>query len=105
MAAKVVATRVAPSNVVDPRVIVSVLTAVKRGDFSTRLPATWTGSAGKVASALNDIIESNQRLERELRKLGKHVGKEGQLKRAALGDAAAVPAAYACHLLLLCESA
>jgi HAMP domain-containing protein/signal transduction histidine kinase/CheY-like chemotaxis protein len=87
MAAKVVATRVAPGNVVDPRVIVSVLTAVKRGDFSARLPATWTGSAGKVASALNDIIESNQRLERELRKLGKHVGKEGQLKRAALGDA------------------
>ena len=81
------ATKVVANNVVDPRVMVNVLNAVKRGDFSARLPATWTGSAGKVASALNDIVESNQRLERELRKLGKHVGKEGQAKRAALGDA------------------
>src|SRR6202162_6262407 len=81
------ATRVVATSVVDPRVVIGALTAVKRGDFSARLPATWTGSAGKVASALNDVIESNQRLERELRKLGRHVGKEGQAKRAALGDA------------------
>jgi HAMP domain-containing protein/signal transduction histidine kinase/CheY-like chemotaxis protein len=81
------ATRVVANNVVETRVMLSVLTAVKRGDFSARLPATWTGSAGRIASSLNDIIESNQRLERELRKLGKHVGKEGQAKRAALGDA------------------
>jgi signal transduction histidine kinase/CheY-like chemotaxis protein/HAMP domain-containing protein len=81
------ATRVVADNVVDPRVMIKVLAAVKHGDFSARLPATWTGSAGKVAGALNDIIESNQRLERELRKLSKHVGKEGQTKRAALGDA------------------
>src|SRR6202162_1263150 len=81
------ATRVVATSVVDPRVVIGALTAVKRGDFSARLPATWTGPAGKVASALNDIIESNQRLERELRRLGTHVGKEGQTKRAGLGDA------------------
>ncbi|TMC73462.1 MAG: hybrid sensor histidine kinase/response regulator, partial [Chloroflexi bacterium] len=81
------ATKVVASNALDARVMLSVLTAVKRGDFSARLPATWAGSAGRVAGAMNDIIESNQRLERELRKLGKHVGKEGQTKRAALGDA------------------
>jgi hypothetical protein len=66
MATRVAAAKVVATNVVDSRVMVSVLAAVKRGDFSARLPATWTGSAGKVASALNDIIESNQRLEREL---------------------------------------
>ena len=87
MATRVVAAKVVATKVVDPRVMVSVLTAVKRGDFSARLPATWTGSAGKVASALNDIVESNQRLERELKRLSKRVGKEGQVKRAALGDA------------------
>src|SRR5258707_4951465 len=81
------ATRVAATDTIDSRVALSVLTAVERGDFSARLPATWTGNAGKVASALNDVIESNQRLERELRKLGRHVGKEGQAKRVALGDA------------------
>jgi HAMP domain-containing protein/signal transduction histidine kinase/DNA-binding response OmpR family regulator len=67
--------------------MLSVVTAVKRGDFSARLPATWTGNAGKVASALNDVIESNQRLERELRKLGRRIGKEGQAKRLRLGNA------------------
>src|SRR5258708_39859487 len=67
--------------------MISVLTAVKRGDFTARLPANWTGSAGKVASALNEVIESNQQLDRVLQRLGKRVGKEGQIRRAALGDA------------------
>jgi len=64
-----------------------VLTAVKRGDFTVRMPLTSTGPAGKVAIAINDIIESNQRLERELKRLSKHVGKEGQVKHASIGDA------------------
>src|SRR5260221_7186676 len=79
--------RVVASDELDPRVTLGVLQAVKRGDFSARMPATWTGSAGRVAAALNEIIESNQRLERELKRLSKRVGKEGQIKRAPLGDA------------------
>src|ERR1700687_665880 len=71
----------------DPRVMLRVLTAVKRGDFTVRMPVTSTGQAGKVATAINDIIESNQRLERELRRLSKRVGKEGQIKHASIGDA------------------
>ena len=78
------------TNDIDTRVALNVLTAVKRGDFSVRMPSNWTGSAGKVASSLNDIIESNQRLEREIRRLSKRVGKEGQIKRAGLGDAGGV---------------
>src|ERR1700704_3922569 len=84
------ATKVAAKDSIDNRVTLGVLTAVKRGDFSARMPANWTGGAGKVASALNDIIESNQRLEREIRRLSKRVGKEGQVKRAGLGDAGGV---------------
>ena len=79
--------KAATKDTVDPRVTLNVLSAVKRGDFSARMPATWTGAAGRVAAALNEIIESNQRLERELQRLSKRVGKEGQIKRAALGDA------------------
>jgi HAMP domain-containing protein/signal transduction histidine kinase/CheY-like chemotaxis protein len=78
------------SNEIDTRVALNVLTAVKRGDFSVRMPSNWTGSAGKVAGSLNDIIESNQRLEREIRRLSKRVGKEGQIKRAGLGHAGGV---------------
>src|SRR6266850_3193382 len=84
------ATKVAATDTIDSRVALNVLTAVKRGDFSARMPATWTGGAGKVASALNDVIESNQRLEREIRRLSRRVGKEGQVKRAGLGDAGGV---------------
>ncbi len=79
--------KVVVSNVIEPRVMISVLAAVKRGDFSARLPTTWTGSAGRIASSLNEIIESNQRLERELRRLSKNIGKEGLSKRAGLGNA------------------
>ena len=84
------ATKVAKSDSVDTRVALNVLTAVKRGDFTVRMPSNWTGTAGKVASSLNDVIESNQRLEREIRRLSKRVGKEGQVKRAGLGDAGGV---------------
>src|SRR5947207_2062840 len=81
------ARRVLDPAVIDPRVTVSVLTAVKRGDFSARMPSNWTGTAGRVAASLNEIIEANQRLERELLRLSRRVGKEGQMKRAPIGDA------------------
>src|SRR5437763_554093 len=81
------ARRVLDPDVIDPRVTLSVLTAVKRGDFSARMPSNWTGTAGRVAASLNEIIEANQRLERELLRLSRRVGKEGQMKRAPIGDA------------------
>jgi HAMP domain-containing protein/signal transduction histidine kinase/CheY-like chemotaxis protein len=69
--------------VIDPKVTLSVLEAVQRGDFSARLPTTWSGPAARVASAFNDIIEANERLEREVRRLSRQVGKEGLVKRAS----------------------
>src|ERR1700687_2735033 len=81
------AVRTAAPEAVDTRAMLNVLTSVKRGDFTVRMPIA-NGAPGKVAAALNDIIESNQRLERELRRLGKQVGKEGHVKRPADGDAA-----------------
>jgi len=74
---------VAASSHVDAAATLKVLAAVRRGDFSARMPSGWTGSAGKVAAALNEIIESNQRLEREIRNLSRRVGKGGQDRRAA----------------------
>src|SRR6266567_1132277 len=73
------ARRAVTTESVDPKVTLNVLTAVKRGDFSARMPANWTGPAARVAAALNESIESNQRLERELHRLSKRVGKEGQM--------------------------
>jgi HAMP domain-containing protein/signal transduction histidine kinase/CheY-like chemotaxis protein len=88
------AVRTAAPEAVDTRAMLNVLTSVKRGDFTVRMPVA-AGAAGRVAAALNDIIESNQRLERELRRLGKQVGKEGHIKRPTNGEA---PGAWATSL-------
>src|SRR2546430_1746414 len=72
---------------IDSKVMLRVLAAVRSGDFSARMPTDWSGSAGKVAAALNTIIESNQRLEREIRRLSRNVGKEGQFKRGPVPHA------------------
>src|SRR5438045_8041469 len=71
-------------DAIDHKVALRVLASVQRGDFSARMPTEWSGSAGKVASAINDIIESNERLEREIRRLSLNVGKEGEVKRGAI---------------------
>src|SRR5881392_1164357 len=73
------------ADAIDSKVALRVLASVQRGDFSVRMPTEWSGSAGKLGAAINDIIESNQRLEREIRRLSRNVGKEGQVKRAAVG--------------------
>src|SRR6266702_3353927 len=37
--------------------ILSAFVALKKGDFSARLPLGWTGIAGKVADTFNDLAE------------------------------------------------
>jgi HAMP domain-containing protein/CheY-like chemotaxis protein/signal transduction histidine kinase len=71
----------------DPKKLLAALSAFKRGDFSVRLPDDWTGLAGKVADTFNEVIGMNQRLARELDRIGQVVGKEGRIsQRASLGD-------------------
>src|SRR4051812_34923598 len=66
--------------------LLSALSAFKRGDFSARLPEHWTGTAGKIADMFNDVIGMNQRMARELDRIGQVVGKEGRItQRASLG--------------------
>ena len=68
--------------------LLAVLSAVKRGDFSQRLPMNLTGVDGKIADTLNDVIEMNQRLCSELGRISTVVGKEGKTsKRASLPGA------------------
>src|SRR5213082_3930475 len=75
---------------IDSKTMLRVLEAVQHGDFSARMPsASPRGSASRVAAALNAVIESNQRLEREIHRLTRSIGKEGQLKRAATGEVGA----------------
>src|SRR4028119_1249606 len=72
----------------DAKQLLRTLTAVKKGDFSARMPVEQTGMAGKIADTLNDIIERNERLAAELERISTVVGKEGKItERATLGNA------------------
>jgi HAMP domain-containing protein/signal transduction histidine kinase/CheY-like chemotaxis protein len=73
----------------DERQLLMALTALKKGDFSVRLPLEWTGLAGKIADTFNEVIELNERMANELDRLGRVVGKEGRIsERASLGHVA-----------------
>ena len=51
----------------DARLLLNTLTALKKGDFSARMPSDWTGLAGKIADTVNDIIEiKNSNAARQL---------------------------------------
>ena len=79
---------VADAATLDLDELLTVLTAVRRGDFSVRMRPTRTGVAGKVADTLNAIVELNQETAREFERVGLAVGKEGRItQRAHLGGA------------------
>ncbi|MCI0704582.1 MAG: HAMP domain-containing protein, partial [Planctomycetia bacterium] len=67
--------------------LLSALTALRQGRTGVRLPPDWTGVAGKVADAFNEVVGQNERMAEELARLSRIVGKEGKLsRRLSLGD-------------------
>ncbi|HEY9878626.1 MAG TPA: HAMP domain-containing protein, partial [Leptolyngbyaceae cyanobacterium] len=81
-------TALTPSDAdsLDLKQLLRVLSEVKKGNFSARMPIDQTGIAGKIADTLNDIIETNERTAAELERISTVVGKEGKLnERASLG--------------------
>jgi HAMP domain-containing protein len=71
----------------DRKQLLSVLTRLKKGDFSVRLAPGGRGVEGRIADAFNDVVELNQRMSLELARLSQLVGKEGRIsERAFLGD-------------------
>jgi HAMP domain-containing protein len=69
------------SEPLDELELLRVIGDVKSGDFTSRMPAHWTGVAGKVADGLNAIISSNEALSTELQRVSRVVGKEGKLSQ------------------------
>ena len=65
----------------DQRELIEVLSAVRAGDFSVRMPPHHTGLAGKVADVLNEIIGQQERMLHELSRVSDAVGKEGKLSQ------------------------
>ena len=70
------------------RDLLTILGAMRAGDFSVRLPSDWDGLWGKVADTFNDIVASNDRMAQQLDRVGQVVGREGKTKqRVRIGSA------------------
>src|SRR5450432_2991970 len=64
----------------DLTVILASLQKMQEGDFSIRLPGSWTGLPGKIADTFNNIVAANEQMARELKRVGQAVGKEGRTR-------------------------
>jgi HAMP domain-containing protein/CheY-like chemotaxis protein/signal transduction histidine kinase len=64
----------------DLSLVLAGLGSMRDGDFSARLPGSWTGLAGKIADTFNEIAAANQHMARELKRVGQVVGKEGKTR-------------------------
>ncbi|MCU1270473.1 MAG: two-component hybrid sensor and regulator [Acidobacteriaceae bacterium] len=71
---------IAESAPADLSVVLAALQTMRDGDFSVRLPGSWTGLAGKIADTFNDIVGANQQMAQELNRVGQVVGKEGRTR-------------------------
>ncbi|HJT19474.1 MAG TPA: HAMP domain-containing protein, partial [Nitrospira sp.] len=61
--------------------ILGVMIAYRNGDFSVRLPSTWTGILGKMSDTMNDILAVSERRADETVRICRVVGKEGRLRQ------------------------
>jgi HAMP domain-containing protein/signal transduction histidine kinase/DNA-binding response OmpR family regulator len=64
----------------DLSIVLAALQTMRNGDFSVRLPGSWTGLSGKIADTFNDIVAANQQMAQELNRVGQVVGKEGRTR-------------------------
>src|SRR5215471_12476303 len=71
------------TGTIDARLVLRVLSDFRRGDFITRLSSEQTGLTGKIYDALNEVIDINERMVKELERVGTVVGKEGRIKNRA----------------------
>ena len=73
--------RVVDDEKLDTKQLLQALIAVKKGDFSVRLSTGWSGTDGKIADTLNDIIEMMSENTKEIERVSRVVGREGKLSQ------------------------
>ena len=61
--------------------ILAGLRALKRGEFTVRLPEDLSGIDGQICEAFNDVVEIAATMGQELTDLRQSVGREGRTKR------------------------
>ena len=69
----------------DSRELLRILSKVRHGNFSVRMPIDRIGISGKICDTLNEIISLNETLVEELSQARNTIGKQGHLNhRVAL---------------------
>jgi HAMP domain-containing protein/CheY-like chemotaxis protein/signal transduction histidine kinase len=63
------------------RELLHALQAVRVGDFSVRMAGDQVGLMGKVADTFNEIVAANQRMAKQLERVGQVVGREGKTRQ------------------------
>src|SRR5213595_2434128 len=69
----------APRDFIDRRQLVSALRALRRGDFSVRLPEDVADLDSEIATLFNEVVSINEEMTQEFERLSKVVGKEGKI--------------------------
>jgi len=67
----------------DTKILLQTLLALKKGDFSARMPSDWSGVAGKIADTVNEIIETKENMAKAISNVSRVVGREGRLSQRA----------------------
>jgi HAMP domain-containing protein/signal transduction histidine kinase/CheY-like chemotaxis protein len=67
------------SGILDNRELLRVLTEVRNGNFTARMPFDQIGLSGKICDTLNDIISLNEKMVQEFMRAGNTIGKQGKL--------------------------
>jgi HAMP domain-containing protein len=74
-------------EILDSSILLKAMTALKKGDFSMRMPIEWSGMAGKIADTFNNVVEMNEHMAYELERLRDLVAKKGKIdQRARVGE-------------------
>jgi HAMP domain-containing protein/CheY-like chemotaxis protein/signal transduction histidine kinase len=71
--------------------LLHALQAMRVGDFSVRMAGDRVGIMGKIADTFNDIVATNQRMAKQVERVGQVVGREGKTRqrvRLGLSDGA-----------------
>ncbi|MGB8551385.1 MAG: HAMP domain-containing protein, partial [Xanthobacteraceae bacterium] len=61
--------------------LLHALQAVRTGDFSVRLAGDHLGIEGKIADTFNEIVGANERMAKQLERVGQVVGREGKTRQ------------------------
>src|SRR5690348_5120477 len=67
------------TDILNDEELLRVLTEVKNGNFTVRMPINQVGINGKICDTLNDIISLNEKMIQEFTRAGNTIGKQGKL--------------------------